>query len=53
MTRSDLLKNPAFWVTKIQMELYGCAERFMQKLGVTGPRWQNIWVFQKDMLPSF
>lgn len=31
MIRSDLLKNPAFWVTKIQMELYGCAEKFMQK----------------------
>ncbi len=31
MERNDLLKNPAFWFTKIQIALYNCAENFMNK----------------------
>ena len=31
MTREELLKSPAYWVTDIQMELYRQIESFMKK----------------------
>lgn len=30
MTREDLLKSPGYWTAGIQIDLYNCAERFMQ-----------------------
>lgn len=31
MTREELLKSPEYWVTGIQLDLYNCAERFMEQ----------------------
>lgn len=31
MTRSELLKSPEYWVTGIQIDLYNCAEKFMER----------------------
>lgn len=31
MTREELLKSPEYWVTGIQIDLYNCAERFMEQ----------------------
>ena len=30
-TRKDILKSPEYWITKIQIALYDCAEKFMKK----------------------
>lgn len=30
MDRRDLLRTPSFWMTKIQIDLYNCAEKFME-----------------------
>lgn len=29
MKREDILKNPGYWITRIQTSLYNCAETFM------------------------
>ena len=31
MTRHELLKSPEYWISKIQIELFNCADRFMMK----------------------
>lgn len=31
MTRSELLKSPEYWITSIQIDLYNCAKKFMEK----------------------
>lgn len=31
MTREELLKSPEYWISKIQIDLYNCAEKFMSK----------------------
>lgn len=33
MKRADLLKSSEYWITKIQIALYDCAEKFMTKTG--------------------
>ena len=33
MKRKDLLKEPTYWITLIQMELYNCALNFMKRTG--------------------
>ena len=33
MKRKDLLKEPTYWITLIQMELYNCALNFMERTG--------------------
>lgn len=34
MERSDLLKSSEYWITKIQLGLYDCADEFMEKQGL-------------------
>lgn len=34
MDRKDILKSPDYWTSHIQMELYQCAEKFMQENGL-------------------
>lgn len=34
MEREDILKSPEYWTAKTQMELYNCANEFMEKLGI-------------------
>lgn len=31
MDRSQILKQPSYWTTKIQLDLYNCAEQFMHE----------------------
>ena len=33
MKRKDILKEPAYWITLIQTELYNCAMNFMKRTG--------------------
>lgn len=33
MERKDLLQSPEYWITKIQHELYACAQKFMDERG--------------------
>ncbi len=33
MERKDLLKSPDFWISQIQMELYACASKYMERTG--------------------
>ncbi len=33
MKRTDIIKSPDYWTTKIQIDLYNCAEQFMKKHG--------------------
>lgn len=33
MNRQDVLTTPEYWISNIQLELYNCAEQFMQKTG--------------------
>ncbi len=31
MDRNDLIKSPEYWTTKLQLDLYDCAMRFMEE----------------------
>lgn len=31
MTRKELLSTPAYWIAKLQLAIYRCAEQFMNK----------------------
>ena len=31
MTRAELLRSPEYWITKVQIGLFSCAEMFMKK----------------------
>lgn len=33
MERKDVLQEPAYWITQIQIALYDCATRFMSETG--------------------
>lgn len=33
MTRNELITSPEYWITKIQMALYNCADKFMKHTG--------------------
>ncbi len=30
MSRKEILNSPEYWIAKIQMDLYNCAEEFME-----------------------
>lgn len=34
MTRETILRNPGYWIAKIQTHLYNCAENFMKENGM-------------------
>ena len=34
MEREDILKSPEYWTAKTQIELYNCANDFMEKSGI-------------------
>ena len=38
MERKDILKNPEYWTTKTQLDLYECAQKFMEKHGLDRTR---------------